>query len=35
MCTEKTPVNASTVSGMRSRCRSVEVISTKVGAAIP
>ena len=35
MCTENTPSSASTASGMRSRCRSVDTIRTMVGAAMP
>lgn len=35
MCSEKTPTSASTATGMRSRCRNVEVISTIVGTAMP
>ena len=34
-CTEKTPTSASTATGMRSRCRSVEAINAKVGTATP
>ncbi len=34
-CTEKTPTSASTATGMRSRCRSVEAINTNVGHRDP
>ena len=34
-CTDSTPTSASTAAGMRSRCRSVEVIKTNVGIATP
>ena len=35
MCTENTPSRASIASGMRSRCRSADTISTIVGTAMP
>ena len=34
-CTDSTPTSASTASGMRSRCRGVDVIKTNVGIATP
>ena len=35
MCTEKTPSNASTASGMRSRWRTADITSAIVGTATP